>query len=103
VSIVTLYLGLFTGAVAQATIENGSRNSQRAQRGSPLCTEYVAATHAVRSVGSSSVRARNVKGTMVGVRLPPAREGNVTASVVRKRGGAHDAVRVTDSMDEGPL
>eukprot|EP00965_Chrysotila_dentata_P076335 2521231-Pleurochrysis_carterae.AAC.1 len=38
---------------------------------------------AVGRTGSSSERARNVKGTMVGVRLPPAREGRLTVSVVR--------------------
>ena len=95
--------GFLTGGVTLATIEKGSTNSQRAQRGSPLLTVYVAATHAVRSTGSSSARARKVNGTMVGVRLPPATEGSVTASVVRNRGGVHEAVSDTVSMVAGPL
>ena len=99
----TLKLVCLTGAVGTATVHSGSMKSHRAHLSSPAAVTYVATTVELRSIGSSFARARKVNGTIVGVRLPPASEGSVTVSVVRKRGGVHDAHRTTDSSVVGPL
>jgi len=63
----------------------------------------VATTAAMRETGSSLPLARKVKGTMVGVRLPPAREGRRTVSEERKSGGVQEATRETFSMVVEPV
>ena len=61
----------------------------------------------VRATRARATRAR-VRATRARARAgpnhnpSPTREGSVTASVVRKRGGVHVAVRVTDSTEAGP-
>ena len=94
---VTRYFGFLTGGIASQTMPSGSSTSQRAQRGSPVGAVYVAMIVAASETGSSCERARKVKGTMVGVRLPPASEGSTTVSALRKSGGTHDATSVTFS------
>ena len=53
-------------------------------------------------MGRAWGRARKVNGTIVGVRLPPAREGSTTVSAVRKCGGVHEAISVTFSSVDDP-
>ena len=103
VSRVILNADCLTGATGSATIGKGSVTSHRAQRGSPFGPLYEAMTVAAREMGSSCARARKVNGTIVGVRLPPAREGNTTVSAVRKIGAWHEAMRVTFSRVVPPV
>mmetsp|Transcript_30087 Transcript_30087/g.73224 ORF Transcript_30087/g.73224 Transcript_30087/m.73224 type:complete len:225 (+) Transcript_30087:621-1295(+) len=101
-SSVMRYFGFLTGATTVHTRPNGRTNSQREQRGSPETALYVATTATPRSTGSWSTRQRKVSGTMVGVRLPDARDGSNTVSVARKMGAVHEARSVTFSRVLGP-
>jgi hypothetical protein len=83
VSRVILYADALIGGTGSAIMEKGRSTSHAAQRGSPVGVVYVAMMVAVRLTGSSCVRARKVKGTMVGVRFPQASEGSTTVSAVK--------------------